>query len=313
MGGQRTEKPSGLARSRAFLDSGVCGHIEAAVQAAKQMGVGSYGEKGVRFQEPSRVKERGAAALQPLGSSAGRGSTECFAGMVQKAQRIWSTKQEQKKDSTQEVGCFGIPSVARGSNAVAESVAPLLQREESSAGATAPRLEGERRESSTQSQDAGRAWTSCQVTLLEDGSTFEFLKEELRELPSQSRVYVRAYSFDQPDLVGGLKACVERGVRVHVVADVSQASGKTKLQLQVLKELQSAGARVKLTKGLPVGNAYAADKRSVKVGAGLRGIHHAKSCLIVLPDGVAKLVVGSCNFTTSSKANRESKQMRRIP
>ena len=42
----------------------------------------------------------------------------------------------------------------------------------------------------------------------------------------------------------------------------------------------------------------------MRVGSGLRGLHHAKSVLLEGPGG-PELVAGSLNFTTSSKANAE--------
>ena len=90
------------------------------------------------------------------------------------------------------------------------------------------------------------------------------------------------------------------------MTDQSQASGKTKAQLQVLKELQSAGAKLRLVAGTAVNAAYEGDGRGVKVGSKIKGLHHAKSLLCMSPTGSARLVIGSCNFTTSSKANREA-------
>ena len=123
-----------------------------------------------------------------------------------------------------------------------------------------------------------------------DGTTS--LEEALRVVRSGTEgdtVSVRAYSFDQPDLV----------------RDLSQAKGKTKMQLQVLQELTTAGCDVRLTTGKSVRDAYINDHRDVRVGSGLQRLHHAKSILVLRATSAAELVVGSTNWTTSSRANRE--------
>jgi phosphatidylserine/phosphatidylglycerophosphate/cardiolipin synthase-like enzyme len=95
-----------------------------------------------------------------------------------------------------------------------------------------------------------------------------------------------------------------------VVADRSQAAGKTKTQLQMLKELRSSGVRVRLTEGLNVSQAYERDNRAVRLGRKLRGLQHGKSAYVQTDRedrrSPVQLVVGSCNLTTSSKANYEA-------
>ena len=51
-------------------------------------------------------------------------------------------------------------------------------------------------------------------------------------------------------------------------------------------------------------DAYLADGRGAAVGAGLKGLHHAKA-LLVVGATTADLVIGSLNWSTSSKANSE--------
>ena len=291
---------------KGYLSSGVCGHIDAATAAAKAMKLKTT---SVTFEGAASSSE----GLRSLGGShAEPEGSRCFAGVVEKAQELFSQRTTEQKE---DVGCFGKnivrsrPTVSKPA-ARGESLLRAMEEEAAPQGAHSQRSKdagpSQSREvgHSQRSEDAG-SWTGCQAKLLEDSSTFEFLVKELKGCPSQSKIYIRAYSFDQPDLVTGLKACMEKGARVQMISDLSQASGKTKQQLQVLKELQSSGAKIRMIRGLPVNAAYAADRRSVKVGTGLRGLHHAKSTLIVLPDGTAKLEIGSCNYTTSSKANRE--------
>ena len=116
-------------------------------------------------------------------------------------------------------------------------------------------------------------------------------------------VSVRAYSLDQPDLVRALVAASEGRVRVRLVCDLSQAKGKTKMHLQVLREL--AGVDIRLATGKSVRDAYMSENRDVRVRSGLQGLHHPKSVLVLRASSAAELVVGSTNWTTSSHANRQ--------
>ena len=61
---------------------------------------------------------------------------------------------------------------------------------------------------------------------------------------------------------------------------------------------------MRLASGRSVRDAYVSDGRGAAVGAGLKGLHHAKA-LLVIGDKTAELVVGSLNWSTSSKANSE--------
>ena len=67
----------------------------------------------------------------------------------------------------------------------------------------------------------------------------------------------------------------------------------------------AAGVDIRLATGKSVRDAYMSDNRDVRVGSGLQGLHHAKSILVLRASSAAELVVGSTNWTTSSRANRE--------
>ena len=140
----------------------------------------------------------------------------------------------------------------------------------------------------------------CRVKFLRDAETFDWLVQVLESVGKGGRVLVRAYSFDQPDVINSLKQATERGCLTMVVADRSQAAGKTKTQLQMLKELRSSGVRVRLTEGLNVSQAYERDNRSVRLGRKLRGLQHGKSAYVQTDRedrrSPVQLVVGSCNL-----------------
>ena len=118
-----------------------------------------------------------------------------------------------------------------------------------------------------------------------------------------STLHVRAYSFDGPGYVEAIELSLKNGARVRLLADHSQCN-RTKQQWQTLKRLESQGAAARLAHGTSIKSAYSEDNRDVRVGSGLRGLHHAKSILLEAPSG-PELVAGSLNFTASSKANSE--------
>ena len=63
---------------------------------------------------------------------------------------------------------------------------------------------------------------------------------------------------------------------------------------------------------MPRCDAYARDGRGAKVGTGIQGLHHAKALCLLRPDG-AVVLIGSLNFTTSSKANAEAGLKLEVP
>ena len=77
-----------------------------------------------------------------------------------------------------------------------------------------------------------------------------------------------------------MQAALVRGSKVWVVTDGSQARGSTKMQLQAVKMIREAGALVRLCCGGSVSTAYGEDKRDVRVGGKLKGLHHAKTVLV---------------------------------
>ena len=127
--------------------------------------------------------------------------------------------------------------------------------------------------------DSLKAWPKCDITLV-------------------------AYSFDQPQVVEALEG--HQG-RTRLLADLSQTNGKTKQQYQVLLRLQRAGCSIRVGSGTSVRSAYLSHQPEISaMGGSIRGIIHGKSCLLV--EGRRALsLIGSCNWTTSSKSNLEFK------
>lgn len=114
-----------------------------------------------------------------------------------------------------------------------------------------------------------------------------------------SLLVVLAYTFDLLELAEALIDASRRGAGVQVIADYrTTLGGNTRDQVQRLRALRSAGIAVLLASGIEIQPEYAAVNRSVRTG---QGIQHSK---VLRMDEY--LIVGSANWTTSSKCNVET-------
>ena len=123
-------------------------------------------------------------------------------------------------------------------------------------------------------------------------------------LAGAGEVMMTAYTFDQPDVVDSL---IRRPGVARLLVDRGQSVGeRTKLQRQSLLQVARAGIRVRLTAGSSIAEAYAGDRRGTAVGKSFKGIQHSKTfCRRGAEGAPSFLVVGSSNYTTSSRANVE--------
>jgi len=98
-------------------------------------------------------------------------------------------------------------------------------------------------------------------------------------------VIMTVYTYDLLVLCEALKAAASRGVKVEVIADYGHTlTGTTVAMVERMKALLAAGVQVVLTKGV----------------SGNSGIQHSKTLLCD-----DHIIVGSCNWTTSSRSNQE--------
>ena len=112
-------------------------------------------------------------------------------------------------------------------------------------------------------------------------------------------IVVLAFTYDLRELSEALIAASERGVGVQVIADYrSTLGGSTRDQVQRLRALRAAGIGVLLASGISIQEEYAAENRAVRPG---QGIQHSK---VLRMDKY--VIVGSANWTTSSKCNIET-------
>jgi len=117
---------------------------------------------------------------------------------------------------------------------------------------------------------------------------------------SSKIIVITCFTFDLEEVVDALIAAVVRGVPdVIVLADKRHTyGGITVNQSRRIWRLRDNGVIVGLCTGTDVGLSYSEHQRQVRPG--LTGIQHSKT---LLADEF--LVHGSCNWTTSSRANNE--------
>ena len=112
-----------------------------------------------------------------------------------------------------------------------------------------------------------------------------------------------AYTFDQPDVV---EALISFTGSVKLLSDKGQSTGtSTKLQMQSLQQVARSGVQCRMASGTSLLESYTADGRMTTIGKSLKGmIQHSKT-LLIKGDTESYLLVGSSNWTTSSRSNTE--------
>lgn len=111
-------------------------------------------------------------------------------------------------------------------------------------------------------------------------------------------VVILAYSWDEPNVMSEVRTAHERGVKVELIADHRMTFGATtRAQTELVKELVEADMIVRTCSGENISAEYARAGRSVFPAT---GILHAK--VMYAPP---YLMVGSANWTTSSRCNQE--------
>ena len=98
-------------------------------------------------------------------------------------------------------------------------------------------------------------------------------------------IIMTVYTYDLLVIGDALKSAAGRGVKVEVIADYGHTlTGTTVAMVERMKGLLESGVHVVLTKG----------------ASGNSGIQHSKTLL-----SDEHVIVGSCNWTTSSRSNQE--------
>ena len=125
-------------------------------------------------------------------------------------------------------------------------------------------------------------------------------------------VWMTAFTFDEPSIVKALKDHLDQGSgRVCILVDEEMSRKplatnevKTKNQHNVQNELAAAGAKCQLVKGKDRTPEYGAINR--RIGGTFIGHQHSKTIYLKgEPGKTSYLLVGSSNWTTSSRANIE--------
>ena len=116
----------------------------------------------------------------------------------------------------------------------------------------------------------------------------------LVEMRTAQRIDMLAFTFDLEDVVEEMIAARVRKVEVRAIFDKRQAYGNTTRRMKgALKRMAAYGVEVRTVAGFDLAGVY----RGYVAGD---GVQHSK---ILATE--ASLIIGSCNWTTSSQANRE--------
>ena len=138
-------------------------------------------------------------------------------------------------------------------------------------------------------------------------SSVQAQQEAVRMIQSAGRdsvVLLTAYTLDRQDLVEAMIACRERGADVRAVLDrQATVAGRTRGQLSCGLQLAAAGVQVRVVSGALIVDEYAAVGR--RVASHLKGIQHSKT-VAVKTTAAVRALIGSVNWTTSSRANHEA-------
>lgn len=277
---------------RQYVEEGVCPRIKAAKEQLKRLALPSEPAEPPKVERPSVASARGKAALgQPAGllesSWGGR-----FSGLVAKARGL-------QRDARPSRGWFHVFADQRGERAILTSPGQPTAR----SAARGDRPEPLPLEDSKASTPELLPEPSLQthVELLVNAASQDRI---LNILAGAGEVMMTAYTFDQPDEVDSL---IRRPGVARLLVDRGQSVGeRTKLQRQSLLQVARAGIRVRLTAGSSIAEAYAGDRRGTAVGKSFKGIQHSKTfCRRGAEGAPSFLVVGSSNYTTSSRANVE--------
>ena len=274
---------------RAYLAEGRCGHCDAAMDTARSLGFLHAAQRGAGPALTDSIRSTASEALAKGKVVLGLGNSEgCFSQLAAKSRGLSCFQGLAGRDLA--------AAPADGASA-AHAQSGFVQRAATATVARTP---------SRRNKGPVPAWSSPvkEAEFLAGGPYVQAAQTLLGSGAAEDVIYIRAYSLDCPSCIEAIEASLSKGAGVRIVADMGQCH-RTKLQWQALKRLAAAGAEVKVGCGSSVRDAYARDGRGAKVGTGIQGLHHAKALCLLRPDG-AVVLIGSLNFTTSSKANAEA-------
>ena len=281
---------------RAYLAEGRCGHCDAAMDTARSLGFLHTAQRGAGPALTDSIRSTASDALAKGKVVLGLGNSEgCFSQLAAKSRGLSCFQGLAGRDLA--------AAPADGASA-AHAQSGSVQRATT---ATVARTPSRRNKGPV----PARSSPVKEVEFLAGGPYVQAAQTLLGSGAAEDVVYIRAYSLDCPSCIEAIEASLSKGAGVRIVADMGQCH-RTKLQWQALKRLAAAGAEVKVGCGTSVRDAYARDGRGAKVGTGIQGLHHAKALCLLRPDG-AVVLIGSLNFTTSSKANAEAGLRLEVP
>ena len=114
------------------------------------------------------------------------------------------------------------------------------------------------------------------------------------------------YTFDVEAITIDVQEATRRDVKTTVIVDHRTSLGNgTRDMLASLKAMRFSGTQISLADGKDIQGVYATVGRHVPPG---RGIQHSKTLFVADNadfSGENYLIIGSCNWTTSSRCNYE--------
>ena len=133
--------------------------------------------------------------------------------------------------------------------------------------------------------------------------THERVVELIHQCKADGHIKISGMSFDEPNIVDAVEGACRRRCDVEIVLDLSWTVHKNTCRDQRASAdpIQKAGGRVLLSSGVPIAPNYAeAGRRCSQRAAMNNGIQHSKIAWIG-----NLCILGSTNWTTSSRCNRE--------
>jgi len=145
------------------------------------------------------------------------------------------------------------------------------------------------------------------VSLCSGAVAQQFVVYALGQAQRGDGAWLMAYTIDMPSLTQALEAAAARQVHCSIYADHHETlEGQTREQLPTLRRLRANGVNVCLASGLPLVHEYANVGRTLPPARQHAvGRLHAKTFLVWTRHAGAFAVIGSANWTTSTRCNLE--------
>ena len=281
---------------RDYVRRGKCGHIEKALKEHKRLLDSGFGGRVDDSGPPTRgALARGRAALTDQASSLSLRGPDlggCFQGLVEKAKALKHLPLSASPSSA----ARAVPPPR--STVVREGLCLDSGQGDPAVGIASSRPDAD---PPLAIQDVPSSSSGIEIRLLCNQEIQDKAVDILKSVRT-GQALMTAYTFDQPDVIESL---ISFTGPVKLLSDKGQSTGtSTKLQMQSLQQVARSGVKCRMASGTSLLESYTADGRMTTIGKSLKGIQHSKT-LLIKGDTESYLLVGSSNWTTSSRSNTE--------